>query len=147
MRQLSLFKTNRQRGTEPPPPTEFALQCVLADFVDRWLMPDWRATHIPLGERRDFRIDARGRRYSPSGTRLKRAGTKAGWPDWVFVGLDRRVLWLELKRKKTGQLSDAQIDIGEHLQRCGFPYLVTSDIRTAVEWLKRHGVLRATIEV
>src|SRR6185436_8224446 len=48
--QLNLFKGKRQRGTQPPPPKEFALHCMVADTVRRWILPGWIWTHFPAGE-------------------------------------------------------------------------------------------------
>ncbi|MBO4221995.1 hypothetical protein [Bradyrhizobium neotropicale] len=146
MRQLSLFKGQRQRGEEPPP-LEFAVHVVLADLIRATIAPGWRATHLPLGEVRDHAINKYGRRYSPSGTRLKRMGVTPGWPDWMFVGLNRRVCFIELKRARKGRLSVAQSDIAQHLKACDIPYLCTNSINEAVAFLKAHGIVRATIQV
>jgi hypothetical protein len=74
-------------------------------------------------------------------------GVTPGWPDWIFVGLNHRVFFLELKRERKGRLSDNQSDIAEHLQACGIPYLCTNSIKEAVAFLEEHGILRASIEV
>jgi hypothetical protein len=50
---LHLFRSRRQRGCVPPAPTEFASQCFLADLIRRTISPQWRFTHVPLGEYRD----------------------------------------------------------------------------------------------
>ena len=52
-RQLSLFKSRRQRGTLPPAPTEFASQAFLVDLIRHTIHPAWRFTHFPAGELRD----------------------------------------------------------------------------------------------
>ena len=49
-RQLSLFRSRRQRGTRPPAPTEFASQAFLVDMIKRWIDPRWRFCHVPNGE-------------------------------------------------------------------------------------------------
>jgi hypothetical protein len=147
MAQLSLFASKRQRGKQPAPPLEFDDHCVLADVIRRWINPTWRATHLPFGEKRVHAFNKKGQRYSPTGNRLKRMGVTPGWPDWIFVGLNQRVCFIELKRRSKGRLSDAQDDIAQHLQSCGIPYLCTSSIEEAVAFLKAHGIVRATIEV
>lgn len=136
MRQLSLFKGRRQRGVQAPPPLEFHEHCVLADICRRWLDPRWRFTHIPLGE---HRTDA-------TAGRLNRMGVTPGWPDFMFVGPNRAVFWLELKRRG-GRLSEAQIDLGAHLAACGFAYFVTNSVKGAVDELKALGILRANVQV
>jgi hypothetical protein len=147
MAQLSLFASKRQRGEQPPPPLEFEDHCALADLIRRWINPGWRATHLPFGEKRDHAFNKNGKRYSPTGNRLKRMGVTPGWPDWIFVGLNQRVCFIELKRRRGGRLSDEQSDIAQHLQACGFPYLCTNSIKEAVAFLKAHGIVRASIEV
>jgi hypothetical protein len=140
--QLDLFKGKRQRGVKPPTALEFATCCLLADTIDRWIMPGWRWTHLPFGEHRDHRLNKKGQRFSPTGNRLKRMGTKKGWPDYIFVGPARAVFWLEMKRARSGRLSDEQIDIRTHLIDCGFAYLSTSSYDEAISALIERGILR-----
>ncbi len=147
MRQLQLFSGKRQRGIAPPPALEFNAHCFVADVCKRWIMPGWRFTHLPLGEKREHKLNSKGKRYSPSGSRLKRMGVSAGWPDFLFAGPEARVIWVELKRKKRGRLSKDQSDITEHLKACGFAVLVTTSTDEAIEFLKSHGVLRSCFEV
>lgn len=136
MRQLSLFKGKRQRGLKAPPPLEFHDHCFLADILKRWLMPGWRYTHLPLGELRD----------KVTAIRLHRMGVTPGWPDFMFVGPKRSMFFLELKRRG-GRLSEEQIDVGAHINACGFPHFVTTDVRSAIGELKAQGILRSSIEV
>jgi hypothetical protein len=148
MRQLSLFKSRRQRGIAPPPPLEFATHATLADILKRWCNPHWKWTHLPLGEHREHRINPRtGKRYSPSGQRLKRMGVNPGWPDFIFVGPEQQVFWLELKRRRSGRLSEDQSDVLAHLVACGFAVLVTTSLDDAVATLKQAGILRSTMEL
>ena len=147
MRQLSLFKGPKQRGVRPPPALEFNSHVVVADLCRRWMNPGWRFTHIPSGEHRDHRIGRNGKRYSPTGNRLKRMGLIPGWPDFVFAGPVAHVAWLELKRKKLGRISDAQDDIGTHLKACGFHFLTTDDVGEAVRWLQQLDILPSKIKV
>jgi hypothetical protein len=148
MRQLSLFKGKRQRGIAPPPPLEFATHATLADICKRWINPHWKFTHLPLGEHREHRVNPRtGKRYSPSGQRLQRMGVQPGWPDFIFVGPNAQVFWLELKRFKTGRLSEDQSDVLAHLVACGFAVLVTTSLDDAVATLKQAGILRSNFEV
>ena len=135
MRQLSLFKGKRQRGVKAPPPLEFQDHCFLADLCRRCLSHGWKFTHLPMGE---YRTDA-------TAARLHRMGTMPGWPDFLFIGPQRAVFFLELKRRGSGRLSDEQIDVAAHLAACGFPYLCTTDVKNAVEELKALGILRSNI--
>ena len=148
MRQLHLFGPKKQRGRLPPPPMEFSLHAALADVLKRWINPRWRYTHMPSGEHRDHRINPKnGKRYSPTGARLKRMGVVRGWPDFQFAGPNRAMFFLELKRARVGRLSEEQSDIAAHLIACGHGYLCTSSFDDAVATLKDLGILRSNIEV
>lgn len=134
--QLSLFKSKRQRGTQPPPPKEFALHCMVADMVRRWILPGWIWTHFPAGEARPHEI-IRGKRVSLTGVRLQRMGLNTGFPDFQFFHLSGRCCFLELKRK--GEIADEdQTTIAMHLIRAGHGYLLTDKfddaIATLVDW-------------
>jgi hypothetical protein len=143
--QLDLFKGERQRGRKPPPAPEFNLHCAIADLCKRFHDPAWRYTHLPLGESRDHVVNKRGQRWSPIGTRLKRMGVVAGFPDFVFVGPNQSIFWLELKRQQRGRISEAQQDIFTHLTNCGFSLLVTDSFEEARDALVRHGILRRVV--
>lgn len=116
-RQLHLFHGKRQRGIAAPAPTEFASQAFLVDVIRRWINPQWRFTHIASGEYRD----------PVTAGRLKRLGVMPGWPDLQFAGPDRRMAFLELKRRG-GRLSEAQLTMPGHLEGCGFTYLCTDSV-------------------
>ena len=135
-RQLSLFKGKRQGGIAPPAPSEFASQCFLVDIIRRWISPQWRFGHVPLGEVRD----------PITAARLKRLGTMPGWPDLQFAGPDRQMVFVELKRRG-GRLSDSQLTMRDHLEASGFAYLCTDSVDQAIEWLKAHGILRGGFSV
>lgn len=148
MRQLSLFKGKRQRGIAPPPPLEFATHATLADICKRWINPQWKFTHMPMGEAREHRINPKtGKRYSLSGQRLQRMGVTPDWPDFIFVGPNAQVFWLELKRFKTGRLSEGQSEMLAHLVACGFAVLVTTSLDDAVATLKQLGILPSKVEL
>ena len=38
--------------------------------------------------------------------------------------------------------AEVQAAMRDHLEGCGFPYLVTDNVGQAVAWLKQHGILR-----
>jgi hypothetical protein len=137
MRQLSLFKGKRQRGVRDPPPKEFASHAFIADLLKRFCDPAWRYTHVPLGEHR----------HPATAMRLKRMGVKPGWLDFQFAGPDRQMFFLELKRRGSGRLSDAQLDMKQHLEACGFPVLVTDSVKSAVIALQELGILPSKLEV
>lgn len=132
-RQLDIFKGKRQRGERVAPPRELRLHIALADLVRRWIAPQWRFTHIPLGEFRDIR----------TAVRLKRMGAMPGWPDFIFVG-PGQVLFLELKRRGE-QPTEEQRDLAAHLVACGCAYLCTDSFDDAVDTLRNLGVVRARV--
>jgi hypothetical protein len=134
--QLSLFKGQRQRGVAPPAPSEFALHCAVADTIRRFIMPDWRFTHLPLGELRD----------KVTAARLKRMGTTPGWPDLMFFHAQGQVCFLELKRRG-GRPTDIQADLSNFLCAAGHAYQCTDSFQVAVNTLKAWGVVRSGVEV
>jgi hypothetical protein len=135
-RQLSLFKSRRQRGIAPPAPSEFQVHCMVVDTVKRWIMPGWIYTHIASGEKRD----------QVTAARLKRMGVVAGFPDLMFFGPHGEVCAIELKAKG-GRLSEHQAAIKRHLEQAGHGYHCSSDYRDVIETLKGWEVLRAGISV
>jgi len=125
--QLNLF-TGRVRG--PPPPKEFALHCMVADALRRWLTPGWLYTHIPNGELR-----------SPAtGARLKRMGLIPGWPDFILMSDDGVAHFLELKRKGM-HLSDRQADFAEWACERGLPFAIHDTFDGALNQLKTWGAV------
>jgi hypothetical protein len=134
--QLSLFRGKRQRGTAAPTASEFQLQCAVVDTCDRWINPGWLFTHLASGEKRDVVTAAR----------LKRMGVRPGFPDLMFLGVDGRICWIELKAKR-GRLSAVQGVIAEFLMAAGHGYLCSSDYREIIETLKGWGALRSGISV
>lgn len=134
--QLNLFKGKRQRGTKPPPPREFALHCAVADTLRCSIVPGWRYTHIPLGE---YRTPA-------TAGRLKRMGVVGGFPDFMFLHIEGRVCFLELKRRGE-KLNDTQASMASFLRLAGHGYEWTDDYRSAVAVLQEWGVVRAGLVV
>lgn len=137
MRQMSLFAGKKQRGVRAPAAKEFASHCVIADLLRRWCSPQWRYTHIPLGEHRNV----------VTAMRLKRMGVRPGWPDFIFAGPRAEMFFLEVKRRGSGRLSPEQADLISHLAACGFGVLVTDSVDDAIATLKDYGILPASIEV
>lgn len=138
-RQLHLFRSKRQRGVAAPPPSEFELQCKVADDLRRWATPNWAWTHFPAGERRD----------DVTGARLKRMGLMPGWPDFILIAPAQshpRPHFLELKRPG-GKLTEHQAGFALWCQLNKCPHAVTSDYRTAVRILQAWGALRSGVRV
>jgi hypothetical protein len=130
-RQLSLFKSKRQRGTVIPSSKEFALHCMVADTVRRWILPGWIWTHFPAGEART----------AITGSRLKRMGLNRGFPDFQFFHRDGACCFLELKRKGS-RLDEYQDGVASHLKAAGHRHLVTDSFDTAIASLVEWKILR-----
>lgn len=139
--QLNLFKGKRQRGTQLPPPKEFALHCSVADTIRRWILPGWIWTHFPAGEARPHEI-IKGKRVSITGARLKRMGLNTSFPDFQFFHQAGRCCFLELKRR--GEIADeGQAAIAVHLIGAGHGYLLTDSFDDAIATLVDWKILRS----
>jgi hypothetical protein len=149
LRQLRLFGKKNQRGERVDvSPSEFQLQCAVADLLRRCAKPTWLWTHLPFGEARpaEFR---NGVRVSYAGERLKRMGVRPGWPDFIFLapkGSPHSVFFLELKRKG-GRLSEHQAGFALWCLLNGVPHAVVDTVEAAVAVLERWGVWRLKVEV
>lgn len=143
--QLHLFKARRQRGTAPPPASEFALHCLVADVLKRWCLPDWRYTHFPAGEERPAAI-IRGKRVSFAGNRLKRMGVQPGWPDFQFLHVRGIACFLELKRRGEDASAEQQ-ELALFLMRAGHGYLITDSFTDALDALRAWRIVPATVSV
>lgn len=140
--QLNLFKGKRQRGTQPPPPLEFATHCALADTIRRWILPDWYWFHYPSGELRDHQINPKtGNRFSITGQRLLRMGAKKGVADFGFFHASGAVYWLELKRKG-GVVTDEQSDFLAFMGASGHGVALCWSYEQAVQALVDWKILR-----
>jgi len=135
-RQLHLFKGPRQRGVKPPSPKEFSIHVSIADLLDAWCEDGWIWSHLPFGENRD----------AITGARLKRMGTKRGWPDFVFFHSSGRSAFLELKRRG-GKPNDEQEAVLGFLEAAGHAVAWFDNYDGAVKWLKQVGVLQARLRV
>lgn len=134
---LPELRAKRQRRKGMPPAPERRLQIALANFVRDYINKDWKYTHLPMGE---YRTPA-------TAALLKRMGVTPGWPDFLFIGPQCSMFFLELKRAGSGRLSDKQLDMRQHLIRCGFPYLCTTSFDEAVATLQDCMILSRNIRV
>lgn len=133
-RQLHLFKKSK-RGEPWPRAREYELHCMVADVLRRWCSPAWRYTHMPMGEKRE----------QATAMRLKRMGVTPGWPDFLFCGPRRQIVWLELKRPGGGVLSDPQEELAQFLKLCGHCHVVTNDFQHAIDVLRDLSIVQARI--
>ena len=119
----------------PAPKEVVGLHIPVVDFLNRFIAPGWRFMHPATGEHRDKRTAAK----------LKAMGAKAGWPDLVLIDPNGLFHGLELKRAKTGRLSEAQEDFLAHARAYGWPVAVVDSIDAAVAVLDAWGALRVRI--
>lgn len=111
--------------------TEAELQIEIAGFLDRFIAPGWEFSHFPAGEKRD----------ASTGAKLKRMGTKPGWPDLILVSPSGEFHGLELKRRG-GDLSDEQEAFHERATGRGWKIAVADNFNTALAILNGWRCLR-----
>jgi hypothetical protein len=93
-------------------PSESYEQRRLVGWFKHVGLPDDSYTSIPLGGLRDARTAAI----------LKLEGAREGWTDLIFATMPP--IALEMKRKKGGRVSPAQIKVHDRLRRAGWTVLV-----------------------
>ncbi|RWP05084.1 hypothetical protein [Mesorhizobium sp.] len=143
-RQLSLFKGRRQRGVKPPPPPEFKTHVAVADALRHGCSPGWLWTHFPAGEERPGFKDKKGRRVSPSASRLKRMGLKRGWSDFLLIDPAGRHYWLELKRGRAG-LTEDQEAFRDACWARDVPWALARSFDEAIAQLASWGAVRVKV--
>lgn len=111
---------------------EYALQCRVVDYLAALPCVGF-FHHSPNGSK----LHGTPTQRQMTGARLKRAGTRAGYPDLTLYASQGRVGHLELKSDKGG-LSDSQKDVKAILEGLGHHYAVirhTDDVTEALrEW-------------
>jgi|GEM_PF-1762502 len=130
--QLDLFRGTTSRRRKPTPALEFRTCCALATTIDYTIRPGWIYSHLPFGEARS----------KITGARLKRMGTKPGWPDYAFLGPRGAVLFLEIKRGSLGRLSEAQEQFAEHAETHNHDYACVYSYDQAIAALVERGIIR-----
>jgi hypothetical protein len=106
----------------------------VADILKAHVLPTWRWSHFPAGERRDVR----------TGARLKRMGLRRGFPDMILISPAGLFHGLELKR--IGQtLTDDQADFQLWCIRHGIPHSVAFTLDQALAALDHWSCLRIKI--
>ena len=143
-RQLHLFKSKRQRGTKLPAASEFEVHCVIADTIRLSKSPGWVWFHPPNGGARPFQIDAKGRRWSGEGGRLKRMGQRPGASDFILAGPPNgRLHALELKRQGETP-TDEQFAFLDEVIAAGGLADWCDNFNDAMRILKAWGAVRAS---
>jgi len=135
--QLPLFGKRKRPGRGSK---EFNLHVMVADVLDRWATHGWRHTHLPFGESRGHGIAAK-----ITGARLKRMGTKRGWPDFILLSPHpAKAHFLELKREGATLTSEQQ-DLAFWMKANGYEYEVADNFNDAIDILKAWGAVRAQV--
>ena len=134
MKQYDLF--TRRARTVRSDPREIAIHGSIIDVLTRWASPGWLFSHFPSGEARDAK----------TGAKLKRLGTKKGWPDLILFSPQRSngAFFLEVKRR-TGRLTEEQKAFRDWAQSHGYPYAVVHDVDQGMAVLTAWGAIRAGI--
>jgi hypothetical protein len=103
--------------------------------------------HSPNGGKRETKTNAAGQTYCPEGIRLKKMGTKAGFPDLtVFLARGGYFgLYIEMKRERGGTTSREQRQLIERLERQGYLCAVCHGTLEAVKVLKTYMSFPSTI--
>lgn len=141
-RQLDIFKTKRQRGVKPRGPSEFEIQCCIADYLRIGIAPGWIWWHTPNGGERPAFINKAGKRVSPEGGRLKRMGTKDGVSDILLF--NGQLHALELKRGGETP-TDAQYDFMAEVVRLGGKSAWADNVAEAMAILTNWGAISTRI--
>jgi hypothetical protein len=135
LNQLHLFRRGH-KPERPPPALEFALAAAFADTLKRVADPDWFWTHFPAGEKRE----------AITGARLHRMGLKPGVADYLFLSPDGRPHFLELKRRRGGELSQAQEDFRDWCKAHGVIWRVARTYDQAIAIVSEWGVLKREVK-
>ncbi len=79
------------------------------------------AQHVAVVKQMLIKVVNEGKRSPMTGSRLKAIGMRAGVPDYILPIKSGKygALWLEIKRRDNGSVSDAQVDWLKKLQASG----------------------------
>lgn len=123
------------------PVTEDELQRQVVDWLQLALPPGCVFHHSPN----------EGTRHVAFKQKLKRLGTRFGWPDLeIFVPGDQAhggvscAIFIELKRPKGGSLSANQKQIRDELEEAGCHWYLARSVDQVAEALDTHVQLRAS---
>lgn len=81
-----------------------------------------------------------GYRSKIAGSILKKEGALAGAPDLCLCLGMGQTIWIEMKRRKGGVLSDAQKKIHEDMRQLGHQIIVAKGAKDAFDQLKELGI-------
>jgi hypothetical protein len=108
--------------------TENQIQQQLTRLLESYCRPDVTWFAVPNGEWR----------FPKTAARLKAQGVRPGAPDLVLV-IDGKFYGVEVKSEK-GRSSEAQVAMGQLIERSGGNYIVCYGLISTVEYLSRISV-------
>jgi hypothetical protein len=144
-KQLSLWGSKRQRGVKAPPPLEFNVHVAIADTLRRWVSPGWLWMHVPNGEERPSKIDAKGRRYSPAADRLKRMGARDGVADFILIGPPTATVFAYELKRQGKRPTETQMQFGAEIIAAGGYWAWGDTYDHAIATFQEWGALPRTI--
>ena len=123
-------------------PLERDIQAAVAKLLDWSIAPGWRYSANATGAWLSFDPATAAR----IGRWLREQGVKPGWPDIQLVSPLGQFHGIELKRGKTGVLTDEQIAFQDHCLTFGWPYEVARSFGEAEAILRSWGALRGAAQ-
>jgi hypothetical protein len=110
---------------------------MVADLLRGFADPNWRWTHLPMGE---YRAPA-------TAARLKRMGARAGFADFLLVSPSGHAFFLELKRARRGRLNEAQEEFASWCALHQIPFAIARNFDEALGRLKAWGAVPSKVKV
>ena len=101
----------------------------------RMQYPKYIIHHSPNGGKRQIKVNKYGQRYCPEGTRFKKMGTIAGFPDLLII-TPFKIIFIELK-SKTGSRSPSQKEIHEELKSNGQKIFMAKSLEEFIDIVKK----------
>ena len=83
--------------------------------------------------------EARNAKSAVEGARRKRLGLLPGWSD-IGIFYRSRVVLIELKRSRYGQVSQAQRALHARLEEAGFPVTICTSVEDVLATVSRAGI-------
>jgi len=123
---------------DPRNPSEHSLQVKLLGIIEVGKAhPDITVIAIPNAGKRSWK----------TGKAMKAEGLTKGAPDLAILMPDAVTFWLEMKKRKGGRVSDAQLGFAAKCKRLGHSYAVAHTLHDAVAILIGWGVLKPSVTI
>jgi hypothetical protein len=120
----------------PPPTYEHEEQVAVVQWFDCYACLRWPWLRLPDGRPGIMAIPNGGARNVAVAVKLRAEGLSRGVPDLLIPALG---LWIELKRKRGGRLSQDQAAWQEYLiETCGFAVVVCRGADEAIKLITEY---------